>query len=114
MPFYKFSLHFCDRIIIRKKIDFVIYYKIHNCILKISASVIFRNKIIGHIHEKNDFAEEFKILLDTDLKIILVGHQKNFVETLKLMSNTAKDFNILTTVLSVLRNYSDSLIKLLF
>jgi len=36
--------------------------------------------------KKNDFAEEFKILLNIDLKIILLGHQNNFVETLKIMS----------------------------
>jgi len=32
-----------------------------------------------NIHGKNDFAEGSKILLDTDLKIIL-DHQNNFVE----------------------------------
>jgi len=32
---------------------------------------------------KNDFAERSKILLDTDLKIILLDHQNNFVRTLK-------------------------------
>jgi len=26
------------------------------------------------LHEKNDFAERYKILLDTDLKIILLHH----------------------------------------
>jgi len=30
--------------------------------------------------EKNDFAEKSKILLDTDLKIILLDHQNNFLE----------------------------------
>jgi len=34
--------------------------------------------------KKNDFAKESKILLDTD-------HQNNFVETLKIMSNAAKN-----------------------
>jgi len=29
---------------------------------------------------KNDFAERFKILPDTHLKIILLDHQNNFVE----------------------------------
>jgi len=56
------------------------------------------------LHEKNDFAEKFKILLD---------HQNNFVETLKIMSNAAKNFDILATGLS-LHNYFDSLTKLLF
>jgi len=32
-------------------------------------------------HEKNDFAKGSKILLDTDLEIILLDHQKNFVGT---------------------------------
>jgi len=38
--------------------------------------------------------EESKILLNTDLKIILSDHQNNFVGTLKIMSNAAKNFNI--------------------
>jgi len=66
------------------------------------------------IHEKNDFAERSKILLDTDLKIILLNLQNNLVGTLKLMSNIAKNFAILATSLSVLHNYFDSLTKLLF
>jgi len=53
-------------------------------------------------------------LLDIDLKIILLDHQNNFVGTLKIMSNTAKNFAILTTSLSVLHNYFDSSTKLLF
>jgi len=36
------------------------------------------------MHGKNDFAEGSKILLDTDLKIILLGHQNNFVGTLQV------------------------------
>jgi len=52
------------------------------------------------IHGKKDFAEGFKILLDTDLKILL-NHQNNFVETLKTMSDTAKSFDILAISLSV-------------
>jgi len=66
------------------------------------------------INEKNDFAERFKILLDTYLKIILLDHQNNFVEILKIMSNAAKIFDILATSLNVLHNYFDSLTKLLF
>jgi len=38
---------------------------------------------------KNDFAEGSKILLDTDLKIILSDHQYNLVGILKIMSNAA-------------------------
>jgi len=30
------------------------------------------------LHRKNDFAEGFKILLNTDLEIILLDHQNNF------------------------------------
>jgi len=36
-----------------------------------------------------------KILLDIDLKIILLDHQNNFVGTLKIMNNVAKNFDIL-------------------
>jgi len=58
------------------------------------------------LQEKNDFVEEFKILLDADLKINLLDHQNNFAGTLKIMNNAAKNF--LTTSLSVLYNYFDS------
>jgi len=51
--------------------------------------------------QKNDFAERSKILLDTDLKIILLDYQNNFLETLKITSNAAKIFDILVTNLSV-------------
>jgi len=53
------------------------------------------------------------LLTDTDLKIILLDHQNNFVGILK-MSNAAKNFDISATNLSVLHNYFDSSIKLLF
>jgi len=69
------------------------------------------NFIFSIVHEKNDFAEGSKILLDTDLKIILLYRQNNFVGTLKIKSNIVKNF--LATYLSVLHNYFDSLTKLL-
>jgi len=65
------------------------------------------------LYGKNDFVERSKILLYTDLKIILLGHQNNFVRTLKIMSNAAKNFDTLATSLSV-HNYFDSSTKLLF
>jgi len=43
-------------------------------------------------HGINDFVEGSKILLETDLKIILLNYQHNFVETLKIMSNATKNF----------------------
>jgi len=58
-------------------------------------------------YSSNDFAEGSKILLDTDLKIILLDHQNNFIGTLKVMSNAIKNVGILTTGLSVLHNYFD-------
>jgi len=60
-------------------------------------------------HEKNNFAERFKILLK-----FLLGHQNNFIGFLKIMSNAAKNFDILATSLSVLHHYFDSSTKLLF
>jgi len=57
------------------------------------------------MHEKNDFTEEYKILLDIDQKIILLEHQNNFVEILKIMSNAAKNFDISATSFNVLHNY---------
>jgi len=77
------------------------------CVIKITYA---RKKI-----SNSDFAERFKILLNTDRKIILLDHQNNFVGTLKIMSNAAKNFNILTTSLSILsRNYFDRSTKFLF
>jgi len=38
------------------------------------------------------FAEGSKILLDTDLKIILLDEQNNFVETLKINEQCCKKF----------------------
>jgi len=52
------------------------------------------------LHGKNDFAEGCKIL-NTDLKVILLDYQNNFVGTLKI-SNVAKNLDILATSLSVL------------
>jgi len=48
------------------------------------------NMVEESIHGKNDFAKGSKILLDTDLKIIVLAHQNNFVEILKIMNNAAK------------------------
>jgi len=62
---------------------------------------------------KNNFAEGSKILQasDTDLKTILLDHQTKFVGILKIMSSTAKNFDIL---ILVPHNYFDSSTKLLF
>jgi len=43
--------------------------------------------------KERNIAEGSKILMD--LKIILLGHQNNFVGTLKIMSNAVKNFDIL-------------------
>jgi len=53
-------------------------------------------------------------LPDTNLKIILFDHQNNFVGVLKIMSNVAKNFDILEASLNVPHNYFDSSIQLLF
>jgi len=50
-------------------------------------------------------------LLDTDQKIILLDHQFNFVETVKIMSDAAKNFDILAIGLDVLHDYFDSSTK---
>jgi len=58
---------------------------------------------------KNDFVDGSKILLDIDLKIILLDHQNNFVGTLKIMSNAVKNFDVLaSSSVSVLHNYFHS------
>jgi len=47
-------------------------------------------------------------LLDTDLKIIVLDYQNNFVGTLKIMSNAAKNVVILSARLSVLHYFDSS------
>jgi len=66
------------------------------------------------LHGKNDFIEGSKILLNTDLKIMLLAHQNNFVKISKVMSNAARNISIPAIGLSILHNYFDSLTKLLF
>jgi len=46
-------------------------------------------------------------------KIILFDHQNNFVGAFKIMSNAAKNFDILEINLSVLYNYFGTSTKLL-
>jgi len=59
-----------------------------------SERVTFDRDSLRHsVHGKNDFADGSKILPDTDLKTILLDHQNNFVETLKIMRNVAKNFS---------------------
>jgi len=41
--------------------------------------------------------------------MILLDHQNNFVETLNIMSNAIKNFDILITSLNVLQNYFSDL-----
>jgi len=69
-------------------------------IVRIESKILMHGKNgfaeILHLHKKNDFAEGSKIFPDTNLKIILLNDQNNFVETLKIMSNAAKNVNIPT------------------
>jgi len=53
-----------------------------------------------------DFAEIFKnlIIIDTYLKIILLDCQNNYVGNSSMMSNIAKNFDILAKSLNVLHN----------
>jgi len=48
-------------------------------------------KLRKFLHGKNDFAKGSKILLDTDLKIIL-GYQNNLVGILKTNEQCCKKF----------------------
>jgi len=59
------------------------------------------------MHGKNDFTEGSEILLDTDLNIILLDHQNNFVRSLRIMNNDAINFDILHSekkIVSATRN----------
>jgi len=79
---------------------------VHVDVLKIKRDCI-------KLHERNDFAEESKILLNINLKIILLDHQNSLVGILKIMNNAAKSFDILATNLRAF-NYFDNSTKLLF
>jgi len=68
---------------------------------------------VNILHGKNDFAEKSKIFLNIDLMKIM-DYQNNFVGTLKIISNAAKNFDILATNSRVLHNYFDSSTKLFF
>jgi len=75
-------------------------------------------KIISVTYVVCDYMERTILLRNlkfcwTDLKIILLDDQNNFVGTLKVMNNAAKKFDILAS-LSVLYNHFDSSTKLLF
>jgi len=45
--------------------------------------------------ERTILQKYLKIELDTDLKIIMLAHQNNYVGNSSMMSNAAKNFNIL-------------------
>jgi len=89
--------------------------KLNNSLIEtIIIDSVFRLSFLQmFLHGKNDFAERSKILLDTDLKIILLDHQNNFVGTLKIMNNAAK-FDTLAISLSDIHNYFDRSINLPF
>jgi len=65
-----------------------------------------------NLHGRNDYWN-IKIYLDTDLKIILLHYQNNYVECLNI-DKIAKSFNILATSWNVLHNYFDDLNKIIF
>jgi len=52
------------------------------------------------LHNKNNFIEISKNL-NTDLKIILLNYQNNYVGILNMMSNAARNFDILVINLNV-------------
>jgi len=58
-------------------------------------------KFFLNVHGKNNFVEVFKNLA-TNLKIILLDHQNNYVRYLSVDDNAAKSFNIPSISLNVL------------
>jgi len=60
------------------------------------------------LHGKNGFAEV------SDLKIIMLACQNNYVGRSDIMSNAAKNFDILATSLNVLYNHFDDPNKIIF
>jgi len=49
------------------------------CLKEKYLGVVRRATVINKIHTQKNFADRFKILLDTDMKIILLNHQNNFI-----------------------------------
>jgi len=67
---------------------------------------------VSYYYEENDFTKVFKNVVRTDLEIILLRHQNNYVGISSIMSNAAKSFDILATSLFVPHNYFNDLTKL--
>lgn len=65
---------------------------------------------------RNCFTKVFKNLtlvsLDTDLEVILLGHQNNYIGRSSVMSKAARYYDILATNFTVLHNYFVSTAKL--
>jgi len=92
-------VHLFDRIIYRARLLsyslFFYYYLIYDLQLTKTSSqntcgIYGHKKFLLIIHGNNDFTEGSKILLDTDLKIIFLDYQNNFVEILKIISMLQK------------------------
>jgi len=58
------------------------------------------------LHKKNSFTEVSKIITGYRLENLL--RQNNYVGNSNMISNTAKNFDILVTSLSVLHNFFES------
>lgn len=71
----------------------------------------FKNSFIMFAHGKNGFAERSK---NTNLKITLSNHKNNYVGISNIMSNVAKNLDLLAISLNVQHNYFVSLIKFIF
>jgi len=67
---------------------------------------------VSYYYEENDFIKVFKNVVRTDLEIILLRHQNNYVGISSIMSNAAKSFDILAISLFVPHNYFNDLTKL--
>jgi len=85
-------------------------------VLQIRCFTRFQQLIINtlDILTETILLRNLKILMDTDLKIILLDHQNNFGGTLKIMSNAAQNFDILVRsfyiiILIVQQNYFSDL-----
>jgi len=48
------------------------------------------------------------------MKIILLDYQNNYIESLNVDNNAAKNFKILATSLNVIHNYFDGSNKIIF
>jgi len=78
------------------------------CVQAVATKIkIFRRSFFTRKNVKRFIEVSKNLARYTDLKIILLDYQNNYVRRSNIMSNAAKSLDVLATSLSVLHNYFD-------